>query len=54
MKAGAAGGIEAVVKAVNTHIENPNVCENGCQALSNMIENNGKTLIKNKQNKMNR
>ena len=36
MKAGAAGGIKAVVKTVNTHINNPGVCENGCGMLWNM------------------
>ena len=43
-KAGTAGGIEAVVKAINTHIDNDVVCENGCSALNNMTVNNGKTL----------
>ena len=41
-KAGAAGGIEAVVKAINTHISNAGVCEQGCGALLNMTANNGK------------
>ena len=36
-KAGAAGGIEAVVKAINTHIDNAGVCESGCGALSNIL-----------------
>ena len=42
MKAGAVGGIEAVVKAINTHISNAGVCEKGCGALCNMTANNGK------------
>ena len=42
MKAGAAGGIEAVVKAINTHIDNAGVCENGFGALISMTEFNGK------------
>ena len=46
MKARAAGGIEAVVKAINTHIENANVCEKGCGALCNMTFN-GKGTDKN-------
>ena len=50
MKAGAAGGIEAVVKAINTHIGNANVCEKGCGALRNMLYGNGKTLKKKQQN----
>ena len=47
VNAGEAGGIEAVVKAVNTHIDNPDVCEQGCWALWNMTFNNGKTANKN-------
>ena len=43
MKAGEAGGIEAVVKAVNTHIDNADVCENGCWALINMTVNGKNT-----------
>ena len=42
VKAGAAGGIEAVMKAINTHICNADVCENGCGALRNMTKHNGK------------
>ena len=38
MKAGAAG-IEAAVKAINTHIENADVCFVGCGALMNMTIN---------------
>ena len=51
MKAGAAGGIEAVVKAINTHIGNADVCYQGCGALWNMTYNNGKTLTKQTQTK---
>ena len=50
-KAGAAGGIEVVVKAINTHIDDVDVCYNGCGALMNMTSNNGKTLIKTQHNK---
>ena len=39
MKAGAAGGIEAVVKAINKHINNAGVCEQGCGALYSMTAN---------------
>ena len=46
MKAGTAGGIEAVVKAINTHIDNDDVCESGCGALWNMTANNGKITEK--------
>ena len=42
MKSGTAGGIEAVVKAINTHIDNDGVCENGCGALRNMVTNGKK------------
>ena len=37
MKAGAAGGIEAVVKAINKHIGNAGVCDKGCATLYNMV-----------------
>ena len=40
VKAGTAGGIEAVVKAMNTHINNANVCKNGCSILWNIYEGN--------------
>ena len=46
MKAGAAGGIEAVVKAINTHINNSYVCRTGCGALNNMANNNSKNTDK--------
>ena len=42
MKAGAAGGIEAVVKVINTHIDNADLCEKGCGALNNMTANGKK------------
>ena len=42
MKAGAAGGIETVLKGISTHINNADVCERGYSALKNMIEDNGK------------
>ena len=44
MRAGATGGIEAVVKAINTHINNAGVCKNGCDALANMTKDNGKSM----------
>ena len=46
MKAGAAGGIDAVVKVINTHIDNVDVCKNGCGALLNMTAFNGKSTDK--------
>ena len=46
VNAGTVGGIEAVVKAVNTHIDNADVCEQGCGALWNMTCNNGKNTDK--------
>ena len=50
----AAGGIEAAVKAINTHNDNDGVCEQGCGALMNMTAFNGKALNKTKQiNEMN-
>ena len=48
MRAGTAGGIEAVVKVINTHINNPDACEQGCHTLKIMIENNGKSAEINK------
>ena len=49
MKAGTVGGIEAVVKAINTHIGNADVCYQGCGALRNMTFNNGKNTEQSKQ-----
>ena len=49
MKAGTAGGIEAAVKAINTHINNAGVCEWVCRALINMTANSGKNTDKTKQ-----
>ena len=46
MKAESTGGIEAVVKAISTHINNADVCERGCIALANMTVNNGKSIVK--------
>ena len=46
VKAGATGGIEAVVKAVSTYISNANICFAGCGTLYGMTSNNGKALIK--------
>ena len=51
MKAGTAGGIEAVVKAINTHIDNAGVCYSGCGALNNMTLDDGKNTIDKTQNK---
>ena len=50
MKAGAAGGTEAVVKAIDTHINNAGVCEKGCWALLS-ISVNGKNTNKTTANK---
>ena len=46
MKVGTAGGIEAVVRAINTHIDNADVCKSGCDALRNMTVNGKNTLNK--------
>ena len=43
VKAGAAEGIDAAVKAINTHINNADVCEKGCSALCNMTVNGKNT-----------
>ena len=45
VKVRTAGGIEVVVKAINTHIGNADVCEWGCGALKNMA-GNSKILMK--------
>ena len=51
MKAGTTGGIEAVVKAINTHISNAGVCEAGCGALWSMtINSKALTNIKKQSN----
>ena len=50
VKAGAAGGIETIVKAINTHINNHDVCKQGCGALSSMTKDNGKKRTKQKFN----
>ena len=50
MKVVAAGGIEAVVKAINTHINNADVCRVGCGALNNMAAN-GKNTEQTQTNK---
>ena len=42
-KAGAAGGIEAVVKAINTHIGNADMSYAGCWTLLNMTVNGKNT-----------
>ena len=52
VKAGAAGGIEAVVKAINTHISNAGVCDAGCGALWNMTFNGKNTTENTDNNKM--
>ena len=49
VKAGTAGGVEAMVKVIGTHIDNADVCKQGCAALNNMTANNGKNLDKHKQ-----
>ena len=54
VKVGTVGGIEAVAKAISTHISNADVCKNGCGALWNMTANNGKNTEKhNKCDEMN-
>ena len=55
MKAGTAGGIEAVVKAINAHINNVDVCYAGCRVLWNMTLDDGKAKSQDKnQSKTNR
>ena len=42
VKAGAAGGIDVVVKAISTHINDADVCYAGCGALKSITLNNSK------------
>ena len=44
IKAGTVGAIEAVIKIINKHKDNDSVCEQGCEALCNMTDNNSKGL----------
>ena len=55
MKVREIGGIEAVVKAINTHIDNHKVCHAGCSALKCLTDDNGKSTekVKQNENKMN-
>ena len=46
MKAGKAGGTEAIIKVINTHIDNANVCKCGCAVLCFMIDAKGKNIDK--------
>lgn len=49
MKAGEKGGTEVVIRAINTHINNASVCENGCCTLRNIIKGNSKNKKKRKR-----
>ena len=44
VKAGIAGGIEAIVRLINTHIDSVDVCVAGCDAIMNMTTNNCKFM----------
>ena len=44
VKAGAAGGVEAAVKAINTHIDNIDLCRKGCIALMSQVSMNSKRI----------
>ena len=39
MKIGTVDGIGVVVKSINAHINNADVCRNGCGALRNIVLN---------------
>ena len=43
MKAGRAGGVETIVKAISTYIDSADVCSSGCCALRNIAFTNGKS-----------
>ena len=51
MKAGIAGGIDVIVKTINTHIDNLDVCKNGCGALKNILLNGKTTFLLRKKEK---
>ena len=53
LKAEKEGGIEVIMNAINTHIDNPNVREQGCSTLWNMVSDNGKSTDKNSTMKWN-
>lgn len=46
IKAGKAGAIEVIIKAIGTHTNNKNVCEKGCRALCNVTTNGKKQISK--------
>ena len=49
VRAGTAGAIEAVVNAINTHSDDPNVYKQGCDALWSITADNGKNIEKTEQ-----
>ena len=44
MKAGIVGGIKVIVKVINTHINNADICEKECAALFSMTDDNGNKI----------
>ena len=44
-RAVAAGGIEVIVKVIETHINNYNICEKSFELLQDIASNNSKTHI---------
>ena len=44
VKAGVAGEVEAVVKVINTHMNNICMCKQGCRVLGVITSKYGKTL----------
>ena len=42
LSVGTAGGIEAVLKAINEHINDVHVCEHGCSALYMIVDGSKK------------
>ena len=41
VRAGLAGGVEAIIKTINAHINKIDVCKAGCGALFAVIDENG-------------
>lgn len=45
MKAGEAGGIETMVKVIETHIDNYKICKQGCMAIMIMAVSGKKKIM---------
>ena len=50
VKAGGCGAIRMILSAMDAHMKNPGVCEQGCRALISITYNNGKQQPQSKDN----